>query len=214
MSALHKVLLAIGVVVVFGAATPSIKADPSQCEAVSGNLVLNCGFESALNFGPSWVNSGNTAISGVAIGSPSTHSGNHGAFFGPQNTLGFLTQSLATVPGGSYNLSFYLKNGGGAPNQFQVSFNGVQLTSQTDVAPFEYTLFTFNNLLSTGTSTQLQFAFFNNPSWFFLDDVVVRSINAAPVPEPMSMTLLGSGLLGLGVKLRKNRKARLRELAF
>lgn len=208
MPRINKLSLAFAAFVVVGLAPAAVQAIPSQCDAVPGNIVLNCGFETG-SFVPGWTQSGNTAggTTYVSPGMTLAHSGDFFAVFGPEGSLGFITQTLVTVPGASYNLSFYLRNlRAGTPNQFQVSFNGVVLQTLTDQPPTaDYILFTFSNLVATGAATQLQFGFRHDPDFWLFDDVVVTPAGA-PIPEPTTMLLLGTGLAGVGAAVRKRRR--------
>ena len=76
--------------------------------AAADELVLNGDFEIG-NF-TSWTQSGNLSFTGV--GSGNAHSGTYAAYFGPVGSLGFISQNLTTVPGGTYDLTFWLKNAG------------------------------------------------------------------------------------------------------
>src|SRR5215831_8056320 len=73
----------------------------SQCDGVDGNLVANCGFETG-DF-TAWTQSGDLSFTGVAAGFG--HSGTFGAFLGPVNDQGMLTQTLPTTAGGTYTLT-------------------------------------------------------------------------------------------------------------
>lgn len=46
----------------------------------------------------------------------------------------------------------------------------------------------------------------NNPSWFSVDDIIL-GVPAAVVPEPASLALLATGLLGTGLVARRRRTA-------
>jgi hypothetical protein len=145
--------------------TASVQASP---------LVQNGGFETG-SF-PPWTLSGNIADFGVTSSSSYVHSGIYGAFAGPSGSLGFLSQTLATVPGQTYVLSFWLNNqGGGGPNEFSVSWNGSTLSDQTSLPAFDWTNYVFA-VTATNTSMVLQFGFRNDPSFFALDDVSVTPI--------------------------------------
>jgi hypothetical protein len=60
-----------------------------------------------------------------------------------------------------------------------------------------------NNLLATGSETEIKFAFMvsDSSSNFSLDDVSV--VQAQTTPEPSSILLFGSGVLGVAGLLRQ-----------
>jgi len=105
-------------------------------QSAQADLVVNGGFEDGTGgvAGPTihgsfygWTQSGDTSF--TVVNSDAPNSGQYEAFLGPFG-LGYLTQSLATTAGTSYELDFYLKNTGGNPNEFLVNWNGTSLFDQ------------------------------------------------------------------------------------
>jgi hypothetical protein len=164
---------------------------------LSTELVTNGGFEAG-NFS-GWTQSGNTDYTDVDIGL--AHSGTYGAEFGPIGSLGFISQNLPTIPGETYDLTFWLRKDQGTPSEFHAYWGGVSQIDIIDLNDFlPYTEFSFLDLIAPSSSTELKFGFRHDPAWFTLDDV---SVTGAAVPEPATMLLLGSGLIGLAGYGRK-----------
>ncbi len=147
--------------------------DPSACDLVTGNLVMNCGFDPTGMF-PPWVQSGD--LSATAIDAFSAHTGTYGLDAGPVTNLGFITQNIATGDGGAmHHLSFWLANVGGTPNRFQLSWEGNIIMDERDMPPFDYRRYDFD-VFACGNTSELKFGFYQAPTYFHFDDVVlVRS---------------------------------------
>ncbi|MDP2027473.1 VPLPA-CTERM sorting domain-containing protein [Sulfuriferula sp.] len=191
---------------------PFVFAMSLAASAGASNLVTNGDFETG-DF-TAWTQSGvltddgngNLYYAGVGVYAGQGVGGSYGAYLGPVGSMGYLTQSLATVAGQTYTLSWALDNGEtlGFPNQFQVSWNGNLVFDQTNIPQQEFQTYSFN-LVATSSITGLQFGFQNDPTFFHLDNVSVDvASNPTPVPVPAALWLLGSGLLGLvGITRRK-----------
>jgi hypothetical protein len=165
--------------------------------ATAGELVVNGGFETGDFTG--WTLSGITDHTGV---DPNfAYQGNFGAKLGAVGGDGFLFQILPTEAGQMYTLSYALENVGDTPNDFGASWGGVSVPGSefVNVGPFPGTIFKFL-LTATSSSTELQFHFRQDPSFWGLDIVSVQA-----VPEPASLALTGLGLLA-AAGLRKFRK--------
>ncbi len=159
-------------------------------------LVQNGGFENPVT---NWFVSGNYSGSIFAdnVDLPFIHSGSVGLVAGPSTTLGYISQTLPTSPGGSYLLSFWLTNpSGGTPNQFVLSWNGTNIYNRTNLSAFTWTNLQFTVTATTG-STTLSFGFRNDPSYFGLDDVSVT-----PLGQPLKLaglSLSGTNLVVSGL---------------
>ena len=83
-----------------------------------GNLVVNGGFETG-DF-TDWLLRGDSVF--TFVGSDLPHSGKYAADLGTsvQGGVVSIEQSLSTIPGKPYLLSFWLENDGGTPNSFAV----------------------------------------------------------------------------------------------
>ncbi len=117
-------------------------------------------------------------ISGI-----SPHSGSHFAALGAESSLGYLSQTLQTVPNQPYLLSLWLNSptvrGGNTPNEFSVSWNGNTLFDQINIPSISgWTNLQFI-VVATGSSTVLQFGERDDPWYLGLDDVSVTPIPAA-----------------------------------
>lgn len=159
--------------------SPSFSISASALNA-SDNLVTNGGFETGdfTGFTQS-ENLGSTSVE-TACGEFSPYSGGYCASLGPVGSLGILSQNLATVPGTTYSLTYFLASNGDTPNEFQTTVNGNQLFDQTDIPSQPYTQYSFD-FTATSASTPLQFGFRNDPDYLALDNIAV-----SPVPEPSS----------------------------
>ena len=179
---------------VFICAIPAVHAVPSECDAIAGNLVTNCGFETGDFTG--WTQSGNTGFTGVS--SFSLHSGASGAFFGPAGSDGFISQTLSTIPGATYSLRYWLQSDGDTPNHFDVSWDGGVIRLDLDIPFSLYTPTTHLGLVASTASTVLEFSFRNDFGLLLFDDVAVTS-----VPEPTALLLFAPIALGLSLLYRR-----------
>jgi hypothetical protein len=155
---------------------------------------------------PPWVVTDTSNNTFLGTNSLFANSGNNYMNLGAENTVGTLSQTLATVPGVSYTLSYFLAHDVTSfpSNQFSVSFNGVTVpgSTLTNIGAFGYTQFSFSGLVANSSSTVLTFQFTNNDDFFRLDSVSV-------VPEPSTYALLitAGGMLGL-VQYRRLQRRR------
>ncbi|MGO8836766.1 MAG: protease pro-enzyme activation domain-containing protein [Limisphaerales bacterium] len=151
------------------------------------SFVQNGGFESGGFDAWTLVGSGpyiNFVDNGSIVTYITPHSGTYVAILGQQHSLAYLSQSLSTVPGQSYLLSFWLDApSAGSVQQFMANWN-TNATSTNTIYNQTFSNGTvWTNLqfivTATGTNTVLQFAARNDPYYFGLDD-----INVWPLPIP------------------------------
>lgn len=179
-------------------------------------MIVNGGFETG-NFS-GWTVSGNPSYSQVGNfnwGYDHAHSGSDYAMLGSYGSLSYLSQTLATVPSGNYDLSFYLASDGGMTNEFSVDVGGVQLFDQINLPASNYTLYNFD-FVANSSSTTVAFGSRDDPGYLLLDDVSVvdppgdsnllPTGTGAPLPAPFWMALAPMALM-LGAAWRMKHSA-------
>lgn len=170
--------------------------------------VLNGGFETG-DF-TDWTQFGDTSFNGVCDvstcpGGYPPYQGTYAAYFGPVGDTGGIYQDIATIPGDTYTVSFYLALPvGGTPNYFKVTFGDASLSFNNFPGTFGWGLFEFTDTATTDT-TRLTFTFRNDPNYWFLDNVEVNQ--GGTTPEPGTLVLFGSGLLGIAGVIRRKFRA-------
>ena len=167
----------------FGTFFPSLTATNSLGAVVYGvgpsitslpGEIQNSGFETG-NF-QGWTvvdNSAGTFVDdGTGAGIP-PKSGKYLALLGAFGVPGSLSQTIATTPGQSYQISLWLDSpDGSTPSEFLVSWNGNTLFDQSDIPAMGWTNLQFT-VTANGTSGTLQLGYLNENSFFGLDDVSV-----------------------------------------
>jgi hypothetical protein len=163
------------------------------------NLITDPGFESCTVIGiqsPGWTaSSGNNFCNALS----NTGSWNH-TFTGSASTL---SQTITTITGNNYDFSFWLADSSGSPDFFTAFFGTDEVLDLVNPAVFGYTQEDFT-VTATGTSTTIQFGGRTTGNFWSLDDVSVTDQGPA-TPEPASLLLMGTGLLGIAWRFRRRR---------
>lgn len=178
--------------------------------ATAAELIANGGFEAGDFAG--WTVTGSDTDY-IGVGGGWVNSGNYAAYFGSVGSISSISQSLSTVAGQSYEISFYLQNGVSGTNSFDVFFGGGPAAISYDsLGQTPWTRLSFSTI-ATAADTLLQFSFRNDPSLFYLDDVSVTSaglggpVSAAPEPESWAMMIVGFGLVGFALRTSKRKSS-------
>ena len=162
-----------------------------------GNLVSNGNFDT-LAFLPEWTGTGaiidtnpsnNIFIDIIPNGGYNNLSY---ASMGNNSHVGklYILQTISTVPGTKYTLSYYLLNQGGSGYQYFAASldNGntivpgslVYTPDTSSSSGFDWTLFSFDFVATS--STVLKFTFQNNPAEFWLTNISIALYQPKPTP--------------------------------
>lgn len=180
-------------------------------------LVVNGGFEAnGGNWGTltSWT-SGPFEFAADSSVLGSVHGGSYSAGFSAQ-ALESMSQSVGTVSGQTYTLSFWLMNtayakdadGTTTTNEFLLSWGGEPLwdaaaeLGQEAVPAMGWTQYSLQ-VQALSSSTSIRFEGFNKYGYFGLDDVSLQAVTAVPEPAGYVSLLAGLGVLGVVVRRRK-----------
>jgi len=178
----------------------------------STELVVNGNFESFTGgafTGYETVGNGQTTITGWNVSDTSVdliNNGQYGAINGTSIDMlgtpgpGAISQTLNTVAGKSYTLSFDLSRNPGDSSALFVSLNGgnaTEYTGTTTATPYSM------NFIATSNSTVLKFESAATVAYSgaVIDNVSVMA--AVPEPETYGMLLAGLGLIGFMARRRK-----------
>jgi hypothetical protein len=188
---LHAKILCLAVIAAIGFSAPS-KAE----------LVVNGGFEDG-NF-TGWTGGlpDNVVFSG-APNSAFVHTGSYGVGFG-STSLSSLSQTLTTVAGTTYDVSFWINSSGLTPNEVQLFWGGSKVFQEIDIAATGWTEISLLETATT-TSTVLDFELKQKSGYSGLDDVSVTT--AVPEPATWAMMLLGFAAVGFAAYRRNHRAA-------
>ena len=112
---------------------------------------------------------------------------------------GFISQSIATLPGQNYNIHLWLANLSGFADgtEIEVLWGGNLVYSATDIPGFGYTQIIIDPL-ATSTNTVLSIGLRDDAFFLNVDDISVRQ-----VPEPATLALLLGGLVAAGLSRRR-----------
>jgi len=143
--------------------------------ALANNLLENPGFETG-NFS-GWTLSGSMAFEGVSTNFASLpESGRYSAFFGAVGSYNIISQDIATTPGDTYNLTFWLDDSGGPFADAYLNWGSTTALNITPTGRFGWMELGVDEV-ATGTSTVVSFGFDQDPSYFNLDDTSVIQVS-------------------------------------
>jgi hypothetical protein len=147
------------------------------------NLLSNPGFESGDFSG--WTPSGSQAYEGVSGTFATTpYSGSYSAFFGAMDSYNVISQTINTVAGDTYNLSFALFNLGGAASDAFVDWGGAKVWELQSTSAFGWTEFGIE-FTANSSSTEVSFSFEQDPSYYNLDNTSLVDLTANPLVNPI-----------------------------
>ena len=112
----------------------------------------------------------------IFVSSARLHTGKYALALGTRNIFGSISQTLVTIPGRAYKLSYWiLRQGADNPNNFfSAIWNGVEIPASilTNPSVNIYVNYTFD-VVATNTRTVLTFRERNDLDYWRLDDISV-----------------------------------------
>lgn len=144
--------------------------------AAAQNLLTNGDFE-AVGTGWTIVGAQTFVNTGLGVG------GSRGMVSQMIGVTNEFSQTVGTIPGASYGISYALYNNLGGTSFFQSSFAGQVLQTLNNPAQFGFTTYNFT-ATATGASSQLLFVIRHDPSFYVVDNVSVTLLSLPSLAVP------------------------------